>query len=148
MKIPAKAIKPMLAIAALLIILLLKAGFIFLMLAFLPAIVAYYIDHDESRPIFKIVFTWNLAATLPTLIPLFKAGVEMHPRGIIELMANPAVWLFVYGGAAVGWGVIFLCRLVAKLIVAVTYEYQLKHMETLQKRLLDEWGQHIKDSAP
>jgi hypothetical protein len=129
-------------------IVLLKTGFIFLILALLPSVIAYYIDQNHSKPFFKIVFAWNFAATLPSLIPLVKAGIDMKPYGTAVVMGNPTVWLFIYCGAAVGWCLSYLCRFIARFIVAMLYDYRVFYLENLQKKLVDEWGKQISEKAP
>lgn len=135
-----KAFVPVLAIGSVLGIVLFKSGFIFLLLAMLPTVMAYYMDHTEDRSMFKTVFACNFAATLPTLAPMLQASKHYD---IGTVMTTPMVWLFVYGGAAAGWCLIYLCRLVSRLFIVLLYEYRITALERVQKRLVDEWGAHI-----
>ena len=123
-----KLLKPVLAVASLLFIVLLQYGFIFLLIALLPAIVAYFIDHTPGRAAFKVVVLCNVDA--------------------MRVMGDPFVWLTVYGGAAIGWGLIFLCRFIARFFVVLYFEYQVVSLERFQKKLLSEWGDQIRGPAP
>lgn len=135
-----KAMMPILAVGGLAGIVLLRGGFIFLLLAMLPSVMAYYMDHTADKSMFKTVFACNFAATLPTLTPLLQGSKHFD---IGTIMTTPMVWLFVYGGAAAGWCLIFLCRLVSRLFIVLLYEYKIATLEKIQKKLTDEWGTQL-----
>lgn len=139
-----KAFIPLLLVLICAGIVVLRFGFIFLLLALLPTIVAYYIDHTPKKPIFKTVASCNIAATLPTIAPMIRAGIAMKDYDISSVLRDASVWLMVYTGAAVGWCLIFLCRYIARFIVTLMYEYNINALEGLQKQLVEEWGQRIK----
>jgi cell division protein FtsW (lipid II flippase) len=139
-----KAFLPLFLVVGCGMIVLLRFGFIFLLLALLPTVVAYYIDRERRRPAFKTVGACNLAATLPTLAPMIRAGIAMKQYDISSVLHDATVWLFVYTGAALGWCLVFLCRFVARFIVTLSYEYNINSLEHTQKRLVEEWGQQIK----
>lgn len=138
-----KALIPALFVVSAVGVVVLKMGFIFMLLALLPAILSYFVDTDPGKSMFKTVFTCNFAATLPWTIPIVKAGFSMESYNVTNLMTSPTVWMFVYLGAAAGYALVFLCRLIAKFILIVTYEYRIARLEMIQKRLLDEWGDAI-----
>ena len=143
-----KLLKPVLAVASLLFIVLLQYGFIFLLIALLPAIVAYFIDHTPGRAAFKVVVLCNVAAMLPSLMPMLNAAIRTEHVDAMRVMGDPFVWLTVYGGAAIGWGLIFLCRFIARFFVVLYFEYQVVSLERFQKKLLSEWGDQIRGPAP
>lgn len=138
-----KAYIPLLLTIAGVLIIVLQFGFIFLLLALLPAIVAYFIDNHQGKPIFKTVLACNFTGTLPSLVPMFKSGLEFQYHDVTSTMMNPRVWLFVYGGAAAGWGLIYLCRFIAHFILIIVYEYKVLSLERFQKKLVEEWGQQV-----
>ena len=72
-----------------LLIFLMQFGFIFLMLAMLPSVVAWFIDRDPNKPAFRIVGACNLAATLPSLMPLIKAAMHMEHYDISAAHRRP-----------------------------------------------------------
>ncbi len=124
-------------------IVVLQGGFIFLLLAMLPAIMAYFMDHAPDKSYFKTVLACNFAATIPTLVVIIKGVMQMKRADVGMIMSTPSVWLFVYGGAAAGWCLIYLCRLVARLFIVLSNEYKTAVLERMQKKLLEEWGQQL-----
>jgi len=139
-----KAFLPLLLVVGAAMIILLQFGFIFLLLALLPSVVAFYIDRDVGKPAFKTVLSCNLAATLPSLVPMLDAGIRMRHYDTSAVLSNPSTWLIVYSGAAAGWCLIYLCRYIARFTVMLFYEYNIAMLEGQQKRLIEEWGQQIK----
>lgn len=141
-----KAILPILLVIGLLALVIMKKGAIFLLLALLPAFMAYFIDSHPSKSVFKTVLACNFAATLPTLMPLLQAGLRMQPNTqATAAMTDPMTWLFIYGGAAAGWCLVFLCRIISRFILTVSYEFHIVALERSRKRLLEEWGQKLKE---
>ncbi|MBY0408387.1 MAG: hypothetical protein K2Q01_11915, partial [Rickettsiales bacterium] len=49
-------------------VVLLQSGFLFLLLALMPSIMAYIVDSDPRKNSFKVVFAGNVSAALPTVI--------------------------------------------------------------------------------
>lgn len=138
-----KLAKPLLIVFCVLCIIFLQMGFIFLLLALLPTITVYYIDNDLHRATFKTVFTCNLAAALPYLLPIFMAGIHFRPTGAYDVMSNPRVWVIVYGGAAVGWCLIYICGFFSRFFISALYEFNAKSLEKFQIKLVEEWGEDI-----
>lgn len=134
---------PLLVVLSVVMIVFLRMGFIFILLALLPSITAHYIDRAPGRPTFKTVFACNLAAMLPWLVPMLLAGVQLRRYDVYETMSNVKVWLAVYGGAAAGWCVIYLCSFMSRFFVAALYEHRAAALEKFQKKLLEEWGDEI-----
>ncbi len=142
-----KTFTPMALFLCVVLIAVLHSGFVFLLFSILPSIIAYFFDYDRGRPSFKTVMACNLAAALPWLVPMFRAGIKMKKYDVSHIMNDPNAWLFIYCGALSGWGLIFLCRLFAKYIVSFEATYQLAHLEKFQTRLLKEWGQQVQQSS-
>lgn len=138
-----KAYMPLFLVMCLGMIFLLKIGFIFLLLALMPTIVAFYIDNDPKKSTFQVVGAGNLGATLPTLIPMIKGSLGSHKYDYISVIEDPSVWLFVYLGAAAGWGLIYLSRYIARFVVTLSYEYNISVLKRQQRRLIEEWGPEI-----
>jgi hypothetical protein len=128
------------------LIVVLQYGFIFLMIAMLPSFVAHFIDPDPSKHKFQVVFFCNIAAVLPTMAPMFEASFHFQPYNISVLVSNPNIWLFIYGGAAIGWCLIFLCNQLAIYIVGARNDYVIHQIEEQQRRLIEEWGPQVKES--
>lgn len=124
-------------------VVVLQVGFIFLLLALMPSIVAFYTDTDRKRSIFKIVGSGNLAATLPTLIPMLKSAMRMKRYDIESVIIDPKIWMLIYMGAAAGWGLIYLSRFISRFVVTMTYEYNINNLKKQQSKLVEEWGDDI-----
>ncbi len=140
-------LKPVLLIASLIFIVLLKFGFIFLIIALLPSAVAYFIDNSPRTSAFRIVLLCNLAGTLPKLMPMIYDAIEMKQIDVMPVMLDPQVWLVIYGGAAVGWCLIALCRFIARFLVIMYFDYQVVSLERFQKKLVAEWGERITEKS-
>ncbi len=133
-----------LAVSSLVGIVVIKFGFIFILIAILPSIVAYFIDRDEFKSAFRVVLLCNLCALMPNVLPMLSAAVRMQPYDVIALMSDPIVWLVVYSGAAAGWSLIFLCNYIGRFLVILYCEYQIGRLLRFQKKLVEEWGERVK----
>lgn len=138
-----KLAKPLLIIGGILLVLVLQFNFIFLLLALLPAVVAYYIDHEPGKPTFRVVFACNFSATLPFLMPMIGSGLMFKNNNIGDIISTPYVWLVVYTGAAVGWCLVYVCYALARFMIVLLYDYKISVLERFQKKLIDEWGAQI-----
>ncbi len=136
-----KLMVPLLFIVSMAAVVVLQKGALFILLAMLPAVMSYFIDPAPKKPLFKTILACNFAATLPSLVPMVRAGLAMKQLDVSAIMSNPMTWLFVYSGAAAGWCLVFLCRMVARFIMTLSYEYNIIHLEWVQKRLVEEWGE-------
>ena len=135
--------KALFVIVCIALILLLQLGFIFLILALMPSIVAYFIDTDPKRPSFKIVLAGNFSASMPTLMPMIKSALELNHQDTSYVFQNPTAWMLIYMGAAAGWCLVFLCRYFANIVVNMSAEFRIKSLQNQQERLIKEWGKGI-----
>jgi hypothetical protein len=142
-----KAIPVLSIIVCILLIGMLQMGFVFLMIALLPAMAAYYVDTTRGRIMFRTVFACNLAAAIPTIKPVFVSGLKFKNFDITATMADPKVWLFIYTGAAAGWAMVYTFRFVAKLALEIQYEFRADSLERMQKRLVEEWGPDVRQGV-
>ncbi len=124
-------------------IVVLQFGFIFIMLAMMPAIVAWYTDTDRKHSVFKIIGCGNLAAGLSTFAPIVQSAFHSKRFDVESVITDPSVWLFIYLGAGSGWGMIYLCRFISRFVVTMTYEYNISTLKKQQQRLIAEWGPEI-----
>lgn len=138
-----KLMMPVMILAGLGMLVLLQFGFIFMLLAMLPSIVAYYSDHEPGKPAFQMVFICNFSATLPSIMPMIQASLKMRHYDVSFILEDSKVWLIVYGGAAIGWGLVFLSRTIANVVISITYDYNRVELEKFQEKLVREWGEDI-----
>ncbi|MEQ1789770.1 MAG: hypothetical protein ABL857_04940 [Rickettsiales bacterium] len=144
LRIGQKLIFPLMIIVCILLILLLQLGFIFLLIALLPSIAAYFVDEDSDLASFRTIFACNLAATLPILTPMFISGLKMKHYNVGSIIGNPSIWLFIYSGAAIGWVMIYFSKHVARAILDIQYKLRTASLERSQVRISEEWGDSIK----
>ena len=139
-----KLITPLMILSCILLILVLKLGFIFLLIALLPSMAAYFVDEDSELTTFRTVFACNLAAIMPTITPIFISGLKFKNYDVSPIIGNPSIWLFIYSGAAIGWGIIHFGSQVARTILEVQYKFRAASLEKSQARLVEEWGDSVK----
>lgn len=134
--------KLLLIVFSLLMMGLLRTGFVFFVIGMLPAIVAYYMDVTKMRYTFKSVFAANLSGMMPYITKIIHNG----PSSTLlqEVMGNSMTWVIIYGSAMVGWMLVKVCPMVAQTMVAGVHQTQLKRYEWLQKKLEGEWGPEVK----
>ncbi|MDX1975830.1 MAG: hypothetical protein SFT92_09190 [Rickettsiales bacterium] len=127
----------------LILVIVLRFGFLFMLLAMLPSIVAWFIDQTPKKQIFNTVFAANLAGTLSPMTPMVSSLLHLQDYDITPLMKDPAVWLVIYASAAAGWGLVFFCHSVARFIISLVYAYRAIALENKQELLIAEWGKEI-----
>ena len=143
-RIGQKLIVPLMVIVCIMLVIMLQLGFIFLIVALLPSIAAYFVDNGYERSAFRTIFACNLAATLPTLTPMFISGLKFKYFDIGQTVGDPKVWLFVYSGAALGWGMIYFGLGIGRVVLSIKHKLQVTMLEHAQARLLEEWGEEIR----
>lgn len=121
-------------------IILINVSFLLFLLALLPSIMAYYVDSHPKKLAFKVVLSGNISAALPTIMPLMKSASS---HDISSAMIDPKVWMFIYMGAGAGWALIYLCKFVARFVVAMSFEFNIRTLENAQKTLIEEWGDDV-----
>lgn len=126
-------------------IVLLKHTFILFIAGMLPAIIAAIVDSSKSKHIFKAVSAFNLSGVAPYVAE--AVGKNNSIDSVQQLMSQPQVWLFMYGAASIGWGMIKFSPIVIKMLMAHFSGNKASKIEAEQKKLIDEWGTEIKSNA-
>jgi hypothetical protein len=147
LKIGQKLIFPLMVLVSILLIAMLQMGFIFLLIALLPSIAAYFVDDEHDRITFRTIFACNLAATIPSITPVFISGLKMKHYDVNSMIASPNIWLFIYSGAAIGWCMVYFGKYIARTILEIQYKIKIAYLEKIQERLLEEWGDSLKPKA-
>ncbi len=120
---------------------LLKMNFIFFSVGMLPAMVAYIVDHDKNKYIFSTVAALNFAGVFPYMVDIFMQGGTFI--AVRDKLSDMMVWLVMYASAALGWGVVFASPIIAAAVLEGIYAGRILHMENLQKKAIEEWGEEI-----
>ena len=134
--------KVMLITFSLLMMALLRTGFVFFVIGMMPCIVAYYMDVSKHHYTFKTVFAANLSGMMPFITKLIAAG----PSSTLlqEIMGDSTTWIMIYGAALIGWLLIVVCPIAAQVLVAGAHQTQFVRYDWLQKKLESEWGAEVK----
>ena len=134
--------KLMLIIFSLVMMVLMRTGFVFFVIGMLPCIVAYYMDVTKHHYTFKTVFAANLAGMMPFITKIIVAGPSSAQ--LQEIMGNSTTWIMIYGAALIGWLLILVCPMLAQALVAGMHQTQFSRYDWLQKKLESEWGAEVK----
>lgn len=119
----------------------LRTGFVFIIVAMLPSIVAYYVDQSDNRYTFRSIFYCNSAGVLPYLAQLIEYG----PRSsnIQGVMDHPVTWLVVFGSAAGGFMLTVVTPVIAEMLVGSIHHTHVRGLQRAQKKIEKEWGNEI-----
>lgn len=145
MKISArkKAMLPGVIFLMIALIFIMRFGAMILVLTIIPSIIAYFIDHMPGKPSFKVIAACNLASAMPFIIPIIDFSLKKQYTEAGQVMDSLQSWMFVYGGAAGGWGILYLSKFVARVVTLMHYEYAINMLAKKQDILLKEWGEEI-----
>lgn len=134
--------KLMLIIFSLAMMVLMRTGFVFLIIGMLPCIVAYYMDVSKYQYMFKSVFAANLAGMMPFITKIIdgKASSSL----LQEIMGDSTSWVIIYGAAFMGWLLVRVCPIATHTMVSAMHQTQVMRYEWLQKKLESEWGDEVK----
>lgn len=132
----------LIVVGGLALILLLQAGFIFVMFGMLPSVVAYFVDTAPGKPIYKCVLTCNFAGMLPSFAEAMMTG--SISATLQEMMLDPFVWFLVYGSAAGGYALIIVCRTLTLASMTISSQTRVEQLKKQQENLIEEWGPRVK----
>lgn len=119
----------------------LKLGVFLLFIGMLPAIVAYEIDNTKHKFVSSTVAAFNFSGVLPDVMQVFIGGGTYD---ILKIkMLDPLVWMIMYGSAGMGWCMVVLSPVVASTILDSIYAGRILHLEGLQKRSIEDWGNEV-----
>ncbi len=119
----------------------LQGSFILLLVGMLPTIIAYYADTSERRTTFRIVMACNLSGTLPFMTELVMRS-NSTPL-LLQYLTDPTVWLFMYLSAGIGYMLIKCMPHIAEFCYEVSNATRISRIQSLQNRLIEEWGPEI-----
>jgi len=120
---------------------LLKMGFFFLLIGMLPTLLTAAVVRGSKPYVVSTVAAFNFAGVFPDLLAIFLQGGS--PRGVLDMLGTPSVWASMYGAAALGIALVWLSPAVTAVVLESLYRGRMRHMESLQKKMEDEWGSQI-----
>lgn len=135
-----------LIVISLAMIVVFHTGFIFFMIGLMPSIVAFYLDRTRSRTTFHTVLACNLSGVIPFMAQMLKEG----PTGgyTTELMSDGGNWLIIGASAGFGWVLVYAAPLFAQFIITMFHQGQIMRFETLQNRIVEDWGTEVAHFFP
>ena len=119
----------------------LRTGFMFIIIALLPAIVTYYIDQSKRQYIFKTIFACNLSGVMPFIARMLHEGPS--PSTMEDIMGSADNWLLIYGSALFGFMLIRIGPMIAHTMINGFHRTQVARLSRNQKRIENEWGQEV-----
>lgn len=124
------------------LIFFLQAGFIFIILGLMPALVAYFVDGYTGKPTFKCVLFCNMSGMLPTFNDVLRS--ESAAATMQNLMGDGYTWFLVYGGAMCGYGLLLFARVFTQIALTVADQTRVEMLTKKQEQLTEEWGEDVK----
>jgi len=119
-----------------------KMSFVFFFIGMIPAFVAYVVDNDKHKYIFSTVFALNFAGVFPFMMDILWHGG--HFDAVQNKLSDMVVWFAMYGSAGLGWALVWLSPIIAAATLEGLYRGRILHLETLQKKAVEEWGEEVK----
>jgi len=112
--------------------------FIILYGGMLPTLVAYLMDEQKSRHLFRTVAAMNLAGVIPYLEPTWRLGPSLGFVGYP--VSDMRTWVVIYGSAIAGFGMAWVIPMITDIFLDASFRVRLKRLESLEKELMKEWN--------
>ncbi|MBY0354633.1 MAG: hypothetical protein K2Q12_02760 [Rickettsiales bacterium] len=116
-----------------------KGSFIFVLVGMLPTIAAYISDKSEGKEIYRCVLACNVAGMLPYVAKVFAVDTNESLR----VIADPSMWLGIYVFAGIGWLLVWIMPHLAEVITELSQFTRVARLEENQRKLIEEWGPEI-----
>jgi len=145
---PAKKSKKatiLLVLVSLVMVVVFRLGFIFILLALLPTVVAFYIDLSKTRFTFHTVFACNLAGVLQFIPDIISS--TSSSGSITQTMSNTTNWLIVYSSAGIGWVLVYAVPMAAQFFINNMHQRQISRLARMQGRIIEEWGKEVEEAS-
>lgn len=110
-----------------------------------PTFAASMTDKRYGNCASRTIGAMNFIGLVPFLSDLINSNDPAETAKII--VQSPQSWLFIYGCASIGWIMIWIIPQITSAIFSIKAENKITVIESLQKRLEDEWGTEIKEIA-
>lgn len=123
---------------SLILIVILKHSFIFLLAGMLPSIVAWIVDRSRSKLQFRTVAAMNFSGVAPYMAMLIKQNNSTE--AVQAVMATPEAWLVMYSAAGFGWGIVLFTPYFIRSAMNFFSDNKIHKLEAEQKELIEEWG--------
>ncbi len=106
-----------------------------------PSLVALFTEMGPLRRLrMRSVFLFNLAGVLPYCVKYWQAG---DVSAMVSDMSQPYLWAIMYGSAAFGYFMLWLCPQIAAGVAQATNKEKIKRLQKTQAELREEWGGQV-----
>lgn len=133
--------KFLLILFSLLLMALLRTGFLIFLMGMLPSIVVYFFDRSPHRYTFRTIFACNLSGCLPFLGHMLEYGPS--DASLHEATSSALTWFLMYGSAAMGGLLIAFTPQIASVMITGLHQTQVARLQRLQNRIEAEWGKEV-----
>ena len=108
-----------------------------------PSLVAWVIDREPGYNATIAVTAMNFTGVAPFVAEILTAGATTTRA--MMMVTDVFVLAAMYGAAAVGWALVVTMPKVASIYISVRNESRVQAMQRERKRLVEEWGDEVKD---
>lgn len=134
----------MLLAVSIALIIFMKFGFFFVLLGFLPSIVAYYADTSRGKNVYFSVLACNASGLAPFVYEIFMKHSDMT---VINSIAMDAMtWLVILSSAGVGWLLVWGCPFLMHVLLQMISSSKITHYHAVQRSMVEEWGPEVQRS--
>ncbi|MFQ5466897.1 MAG: hypothetical protein ACE5DS_02070 [Kiloniellaceae bacterium] len=117
-----------------------------LLIGMVPTAVAYMVDRSRAHHQAITVGVLNFCGTLPGIADLWERGQTYGAA--LRISTDALYWLTAYGAAAVGWGIYLVMPPILAAYFAMTTSRRVVVLRRRQEKLVEEWGEDIRDTTP
>jgi hypothetical protein len=122
-----------------------RYAFTFFLISMLPTIVSTMVDKRMNKFASSTISAFNLVGVMPFL---FEIGRSPSINTTAQhMITNIYIWFAIYSSAALGWVCIWAVPQITGKIFVTRATLKIKHLENVQHKLVEEWGNEIKRSA-
>ncbi|CCQ75176.1 hypothetical protein [Magnetospira sp. QH-2] len=112
----------------------------------LPTWVAIFlIDRSKEKYASFCVGGLNFCGTLPYVLDSWFG--TNTPVAAFKILTNAFSLLVMYGSAALGWVIFMVVPPVVAVFLQVLNERRVQQLRSEQKKLVDDWGEEVTDTA-
>jgi hypothetical protein len=143
MKLAGYSIYALLGMAATTSLLFAPGELLIAVVGMVPAAVALFWDRSPGRRTAQCVAAMNFAGVSAIMALAWDNGGSLAAAA--ELLTNAYVWLVMLLGAAMGWVIVWLARMVAARVVIGVIGHQVAQLKEQQNELVKAWGRRVLD---
>lgn len=125
-------------------ILLLPFG-VLMLIGMLPSIVAWMVDVRREKNAALCVAMLNFCGVAPQAITLISRGATLNAS--LEILKDPMNLATMYAAAAIGWMLIMAMPPIMGFLFNVRSEETIRKLEARKQKLLEEWGDTLKQAS-